>query len=158
MASSVKDDAKRRQIIDMLTQAYWMELETVINYTTQSINPDGVRAEEIKKSLAADVTEELNHAQMFARRIKELYGTVPGSLQFKPSQRSLQPPQDSTDVVSVIKGVIDAENGAIEHYTKLIQLCEGADYVTADLLTEVLADEESHRRQFEGFLKEYERT
>lgn len=158
MASRVKDPAKRQQIVSMLTQAYWMELETVINYTTQSINPDGVRAEEIKKSLAADVTEELNHAQMFARRIKELYGSVPGSLDFKPVQKSLQPPTDSTDIVSVIKGVIEAENGAIEHYTKLIELCEGTDYVTADMITQILADEESHRRQFEGFLKEYERS
>ena len=153
----IRDEAKRREIIGLLTQAYWMELETVQNYIANSINPDGVRAEEIKKSLAADVTAELGHAQEFGRRIKELYGKVPGSQDFRATQRSLQPPAESTDIVAVIKGVIEAEQGAIDHYMKVIQACEGVDYVTADMVTTILADEEGHLREFEGFLKEYER-
>ena len=153
----IRDEAKRNEIVGLLTQAYWMEIETVQSYIANSVNLDGVRAEEIKKSLAADVTEELTHAQQFARRIKELYGRVPGSFDFKPSQKSLQPPADTTDVVAVIKGVIEAEQGAIDHYTKLIRTCEGVDYVTADMLTQILKDEEGHMREFEGYLKEYER-
>lgn len=151
----IKDAAKRKQIVDLLTQAYWMEIETVINYISNSVNLDGVRAEEIKKSLAADVTAEIAHAQMFAKRIKTLSGIAPGSFQFKPSQKTLQPPAKSTDVVSVIKGVIDAEHGAIEHYGKLVKACEGVDYVTQDMAITILADEQEHLREFEGFLKEY---
>jgi bacterioferritin len=153
----IRDEAKRKEIIDLLTQAYWMEIETVQSYIANSVNLDGVRAEEIKKSLAADVTEELTHAQQFARRIKELYGRVPGSFDFKPSQRSLQPPADTTDVVAVIRGVIDAEQGAIDHYVRVIKACGDDDPVTADMVTQILAGEEGHLRQFEGFLKEYER-
>lgn len=153
----IRDEAKRAEIIGLLTQAYWMELETVQSYIANSINPDGVRAEEIKKSLAADVTEELAHAQQFGRRIKELYGKVPGSFDFKATQKSLQPPADSTDVAAVIRGVIEAEQGAIDHYVKIIKVCEGIDPVTADMVTTILADEEGHLRMFEGFLKEYER-
>jgi len=152
----VRDDKKRRQIIEMLTQAYWMEIETVMNYIANSINPDGVRAEEIKKSLAEDITEEIGHAQQFGKRIKELYGKVPGSMEFKPSQKNLQPPRESTDVVAIIKGVIEAEQDAIDHYTRIIQTCIEVDYVTADMVTRILADEEGHLREFEGFLKEYE--
>ena len=153
----IRDEKKRKEIIDLLTQAYWMEIETVMSYIANSINPDGVRAEEIKKSLQADITAEIGHAQQFGKRIKELYGKVPGSLEFKASQRSLQPPAESTDLVGIIKGVIEAEQGAIDHYTKTIKACEGVDYVTADMLTTILADEESHLREFEGFLKEYEK-
>jgi bacterioferritin len=152
----IRDEKKRKQIIELLTQAYWMEIETVMSYIANSINPDGVRAEEIKKSLSADITAEIGHAQQFGRRIKELYGKVPGSMEFKASQKSLQPPANSTDLVGIIKGVIEAEQGAIDHYGKLIQACEGVDYVTADMVTTILADEESHLREFEGFLKEYE--
>ena len=83
---------KRQQIIQMLTRAYWMEMETVINYVANSTNPDGVRAQEIIEALADDVEEELGHARKFASRIKELYGVVPGSLGFHPEQHSLQPP------------------------------------------------------------------
>src|SRR5262245_12502238 len=153
----IRDEKKRKLIIDLLTQAYWMEIETVMSYIANSINLDGVRAEEIKKSLQADVTAEIGHAQLFGKRIKELYGQVPGSMEFKPSQKKLQPPADSTDVAAVIKGVIDAEQGAIDHYTKTIKACEGVDYVTQDMVTTILADEEGHLREFEGFLKEYER-
>jgi bacterioferritin len=153
----IRDEKKRKEVVDLLTQAYWMEIETVQSYIANSINLDGVRAEEIKKSLAADVTEELGHAQEFGRRIKELYGRVPGSFDFKPSQKSLQPPADTTDVVAVIKGVIEAEQGAIDHYMKVIKACDDADPVTADMVTTILADEEGHLRKFEGFLKEYER-
>jgi bacterioferritin len=146
------------QIIEELKVAYWMEIETTMNYITNSINPDGVRAEEIKQALAADVQEELGHAQALARRIKTLGGEVPGSLAFSAAQNSLQPPKETTDVISIIKGVIVAEDAAISQYNKLIALCDGKDYVTQDLCIQSLADEEEHRRAFLGYLKEYEQA
>ena len=146
----------REQIIEMLTKAYWMEIETVISYLSNSINPDGVRAQEIIESLKADVQEELGHAEQFGARIKELYGVVPGSLDFKAEQTYLQPPDHQTDIVHVIKGVIEAESGAIEHYNAIIEFTEGKDPVTNDMVIAILRDEEGHRRLFEGFLREYE--
>ena len=148
--------AKREELLELLKKAYWMEMETVMNYITNSINPDGVRAQEIIESLQADITEELGHAQRFASRIKELYGVVPGSLDFTAEQSYLQPPEHQTDIVHVIKGVIEAETGAIEHYNRIIEFTDGLDFVTQDMVIEILADEEGHRRLFEGYLREYE--
>src|SRR4051794_4226630 len=105
--------AEREEIIELLKKAYWMEIETVMSYIANSINPDGVRAQEIIESLQEDVQEELGHAQQFASRIKELYGVVPGSLEFSAEQSYLQPPDHQTDIVHVVKGVIEAETGAI---------------------------------------------
>ena len=45
--------------------AYWMEIETVMSYIANSINPDGVRAQEIIESLEQDIQEELGHARQF---------------------------------------------------------------------------------------------
>ena len=146
----------REQIIEMLKKAYWMEIETVMSYITNSINPDGVRAQEIVESLQQDVQEELGHAQQFAQRIKELYGVVPSSIDFTPEQTYLAPPEHQTDIVHVIKGVIEAETGAIEHYNAIIEATEGSDPVTNDMVIAILRDEEGHRRLFEGFLREYE--
>ena len=147
----------RKDIVEALTAAYWKELETVQNYIANSINLDGVRAEEIKGALTADVTEELSHAQQLAKRIKVLGGRVPGSMKFKPCQKEMQPPKDSTDVLAVIDGVIAAEEDAIEGYNKLIKLCDGRDYVTQDLAITLLGDEEGHRELFVSFRKEYSR-
>src|ERR687885_1184710 len=147
---------KRRAIVELLKQAYFMELETVMNYVTNSINPDGVRAQEIKEALEEDIQEELTHAQQFASRIKELYGVVPGSMEFEAEQSYLQPPQEQVDVVHVIRGVIEAETGAIEHYTRIVEVKIGVDLVTQDMVIDILRDEQGHRRLFEGFLREYE--
>ena len=147
--------AEREELIAMLTKAYWMEIETVMSYIANSINPDGVRAQEIIESLEEDIQEELGHARQFGERIKELYGVVPGSLDFSAEQSYLQPPEEQTDIVHVIKGVIQAESGAIEHYNKIIEFTEGKDPVTQDMVIAILRDEEGHRRLFEGFLREY---
>jgi bacterioferritin len=151
------DDMKedREQLIELLTRAYWMEMETVMSYIANSINPDGVRAQEIIESLETDVQEELGHARDFGARIKELYGVVPGSLGFNAEQTYLQPPEEQTDIVHVIKGVVEAESGAIDHYNRIIEFCEGRDPVTQDMVITILRDEEGHRRLFEGFLREY---
>jgi bacterioferritin len=147
---------EREKIIGMLKKAYWMEIETVMSYISNSVNPDGVRAQEIIESLNADIQEELGHAQQYASRIKELYGVVPGSMDFAAEQSYLQPPEHQTDVVHVIKGVIEAETGAIEHYNAIIEATEGIDPVTNDMVIAILRDEEGHRRLFEGYLREYE--
>jgi bacterioferritin len=147
---------QRNELIELLKQAYWMEIETVMSYIANSINPDGVRAQEIVESLEEDIQEELGHAQQFAHRIKELYGVVPGSMAFTPAQGFLQPPEHQTDIVHVIKGVIEAETGAIEHYNRIIEFTDGLDWVTQDMVIEILHDEEGHRRLFEGYLREYE--
>ncbi len=147
---------EREQLVQMLTKAYWMEIETVMSYIANSTNPDGVRAQEIIESLEEDITEELAHARQFGNRIKELYGVVPGSLDFNAEQSFLQPPEHQTDIVHVIKGVIEAESGAIEHYNRVIEYCEGKDPVTQDMVIAILRDEEGHRRLFEGFLREYQ--
>ncbi len=147
---------RREAIVDLLKMAYFMELETVMNYVTNSVNPDGVRAQEVKENVEEDIQEELGHAQQFAARIKELYGVVPGSMEFKAVQDKLQPPDNQIDVVHVIKGVIDAEAGAIQHYTRIVEETEEVDPVTQDMVIEILHDEQGHMRLFEGFLREYE--
>jgi len=153
---SAENAEKREEIVELLTRAYWMEIESVMSYLANSINPDGLRAQEIRDSLQSDIQDELRHAQLFGNRIKELYGVVPGSLDFSAEQSYLQPPDHQTDLVHVIEGVIEAETGAIEHYNRIIETTDGVDWATQDMVIEILRDEEGHRRLFEGFLREFE--
>lgn len=144
------------EVIRLLKKAYQDEIETVMNYMSNSIVLDGVRAEEIKESLQQDVQEELGHAEQLGERLKQLDEVPPGSADFEASQLTLQPPEDTTDVVSVIDGVIEAEEDAIATYRALIKAAEEADDpVTEDLAVTLLADEEAHRSEFRGYRKEY---
>jgi bacterioferritin len=149
--------ASRTEVIEMLKTAYSMELETVMNYIANSTNLDGVRAEEIKKSLAADITVEIGHATQLAQRIKQLGGLTPGSKGVKLGNQK-QPVEDTTDVISVIEAVIEAEDAACKQYRKIIQATEGDDYVTQEMCITLLGDEEEHLVLFKGFLKEYKKS
>ncbi|MFC7155635.1 ferritin-like domain-containing protein [Halomarina halobia] len=144
------------QVTDILKRAYGDELETVMNYLTNSIVLDGVRAEEIKDSLQEDIQEELGHARMIGERLKQLDERPPGSEAFEARQGTLQPPEDTTNVIGVIEGVLDAEEDAIETYRSLASAArEADDLVTEDLAVTILADEEAHRTEFRGYRKEY---
>jgi bacterioferritin len=157
---SSRDDFWRmsEEVTRLLRKAYQDEHETVMNYMTNAIVLDGVRAEEIKESLQTDIQEELGHAEQLGQRLKQLDERPPASAEFEANQHSLQPPEDSTDVLSVIDGVLDAEEDAIATYRALIDAAEEAnDPVTEDLAVTILADEEAHRTEFRGFKKEYQR-
>ena len=142
-------------LIKEMTKSYWMEIETTMSYIAASTNLVGIQAEPIKQSLAADVMEEIQHAQILAKRIHIIGGVIPGSMSFSATQSTMQPTEESTDVVAVIKGVIDTEVAAITQYKKIIKLC-GEDPVTEDICVTLLADEEEHLRSFQGYLYEFE--
>ena len=144
------------EVTDLLKKAYGDELETVMNYMTNSIVLEGVSAEEVKESLQTDIQEELGHAEQLGQRLKQLDESPPGSAEFTANQQSLQPPEDTTDVLSVIEGVLDAEEDAIDTYRDLVNAArEADDPVTEDIAVTLLADEEAHRTEFRGFRKEY---
>ena len=144
------------EVTRLLKTAYQDEIETVMNYLSNSIVLDGVRAEEIKESLQQDIQEELTHAEQLGQRLKQLDERPPGSAEFEATQHSLQPPEDTTDVISVIEGVLEAEEDAITTYRSIIDAAEAADDpVTEDLAVTLLADEEAHRTEFRGYRKEY---
>ena len=150
-------DSKTQEIINLLIESYNAELETVMNYLANGVNLEGIRADHIKESLIADVTEELGHAQQLAKRIHTLGGVVPGSQDLKWTQDAMQPPKDTTDLSGVIRGVIQAEEQAIAGYEKIISVCDGVDFVTQDLAIGLLSDEQNHRREFLGYLREFEK-
>ena len=71
------ESTRREHIRDLLTRAYWMEMETVMSYMAASIKPDGLRAREIVESLEKDIHEELGHARRFADSTKSRDRHVP---------------------------------------------------------------------------------
>jgi len=145
------------EIIAALQKAYSMELETVTNYLANSVHLDGLLAKQVKSSLETEIQDELTHATELANRIKQLGGAIPGSLDLSFDQKSLQPPEERTDVGSVIQGVIDAEDAAIRHYKSLIKMTSDEDPVTEDLAIRLLADEEGHLVLFRGFQRDLEK-
>jgi bacterioferritin len=143
---------KTKEIISELKRSYGIELETVQNYLANSIGLGGTDAAVIKKSLEEQITLKLKHARRLAKRINVLGGRLPGSLELPRNQNLLQPPPDNSDVMAVVRGVISVTEASIGQYQKIINLTEGLDYVTQDMVIDLLSDEREHRRLFVGFL------
>jgi len=138
------------QIIELLKAAYIAELQTVEDYLANSVWLDGAGARRVAESLDVYIAQELAHAKKIAIRLKELGVRSPDSFR-KEAQRIL-PLHDETDPLIAVEGVLEAERDAIIRYEKLIEVCEGKDFTTQDLIIEILADEERHRKVFERFL------
>jgi len=147
---------RTKEIVAELKRSYAIELETMQNYLANSIDLEGANADPIKKSLEDEVALKLKHARRLAKRINVLGGRLPGSLELSRDQNSLQPPLENTDALAVIQGVISANDASISQYQKIIQLTEGLDYVTQDMVIDLLSDEREVRRVFQSFLTEYE--
>jgi bacterioferritin len=143
---------KTKEIIAELKKSYAIELETMQNYLANSINLEGTEAELVRKSLEEEITLKLKHARRLAKRINVLGGRLPGSLALPRDQVVLQPPSDNADVMAVVRGVIGANEISISQYQKIIRLTEGLDYITQDLVIDLLSDEREHRRLFLSFL------
>jgi bacterioferritin len=143
---------KTKEIIAELKRSYAIELETLQNYLANSIDLEGANAEGVRNSLEEQVSLKLKHARRLAKRINVLGARLPGSLELPRDQQVLQPPIDSADMGAVIKGVISATEASISQYQKILTLSEGFDFVTQDLVIDLLSDEREHRRTFLGFL------
>ena len=148
--------AEREQLIEMLTRAYWMEIETVMSYIANSINPDGKRAQEIIESLEEDIQEELGHARVAsASASSSSMGWCRARAASRPSRATCSP-RGADRHRSCDQG---RDRGRVERSTTTTRSsssARAATPVTQDMVIEILADEEGHRRLFEGFLREYE--
>jgi len=143
---------RTKEIITELKKSYAIELETIENYLANSIDLQGTDAEAVRESLEEEINLKLKHARRLAKRINGLGGRLPGSLELPRGQNLLQPPLDNADVMAVIRGVINASEASIRQYQKIIDLTEVLDYITQDMVIDLLSDEREHRRVFLGFL------
>jgi bacterioferritin len=143
---------KARDVVNGLKKSYAMGLESVQNYLANSIHLEGPSADEVKKVLENAASSELKHARRLARRIKILGDRIPGSLELPRDQKYLQPPVDNRDSVTVIRGAIMATDAAIACYQAMMQMTEDIDFVTQDLLIELLAEEQEQKGSLKQLL------
>lgn len=145
------------RVVSLLHEAYADEMETVTNYMANAVYLATFEGEIVSEELKEDIEEELAHAEELGYRLR-YYGECPqGSMALTSDQESLQPPEDETDVLSVIEGVIEAEQDAIDTYEALVEAAaEAGDHVTEDLAVELLEEEQRHLAQFKSYKKQFE--
>ena len=122
---------ERDQVVEMLKKAYWMEIETVMSYIRTRSTPTASGAGDRREPGAghpggARARAAVRQAHQGALR------RGAGLLEFSAEQSYLQPPEDHTDLIHIVRGVIQAESGAIEYYNEIIEFCAAGVYICYD--------------------------
>jgi bacterioferritin len=137
-----------------LTDAYWGEIQTVSAYVMSSTNRDCIRASRIGRCLREAIACNLDHAQRLAIRIKQLHGPAPCPDDFGARALRLRPPEEALDHLSVLSGVIEAEAAAINRYRQIVATLDPADWVTRDMVIELIREKRALHQQLESYLAE----
>jgi ferritin-like protein len=138
---------KVSEIVAELRISYAAEIEIIKDYLANATNLEGAGAEAIRKLFDEEVQTALGHARRLAKRIKALDGGVPGSRELRRVQTDLRSPVNTDDTDIALREAIKAEVAAIARYERIIRLCDGHDFVTLDLVIELLVDERERRQR-----------
>lgn len=128
---------------------YWIATEFLVG----ALRPD-VQAK--YKEYAMD--ELTDHAAKLLKRMDE-FGVEPDILTNLYATNDIAQakyiiPDSSFNTEKSLLQNINAEIAAIEHYYRVIQITEGVDPVTNQLLKDILKDEEEHRTELENLFKD----
>tara|TARA_B100000614_G_scaffold262909_1_gene300990 strand:- start:482632 stop:483090 length:459 start_codon:yes stop_codon:yes gene_type:complete len=152
MEASSKPQA---EVHRLLREGYFAEINTALAYIQLSHNLKGFNGQIVRDLIEPDIDEEFGHAKKLASRLFALGYPVPSAFdvrnaEFSEGQNEMS--NASSPELSV-SAIMKAELEAIEIYKALIEQAELAnDPATADLASDLLADEEEHFRVMSSLL------
>jgi len=147
------DAAWRTALVKLLNDSLATELVCVLRYKRHHYTAQGLASTAIAAEFAVHAGEELAHADRLARRICQLGGEP----DFAPAtlvQRSHAAYDESPGLKAMIRANLVAERVAIEAYGQLVALVGDKDPTTRRLLEDILADEQKHAEELQGWLSD----
>jgi bacterioferritin len=130
----MKGDPK---VIELLNEALKAELTAVNQYWLHYRLLDNWGLKKLAEFERSESIDEMKHADKFAERILFLDGL--------PNFQALGRLRIGENVEEILKADLEAEYEAVQMYRDGAAYCEGVhDFVSRDLFTDVLANEEHH--------------
>jgi bacterioferritin len=135
-----------KELLDMLNKAIAREIQVSIQYMWQHVLWGGVKGYATKDAFRSIAIEEMKHAEKIAERLYYL-GGMPTT---KP-----EPIFVGDNLKARIEQDVKDEQGAIELYTKIIEMArKEGDEVTNLMFRHILEEEEDHHDTFTTLLEE----
>jgi bacterioferritin len=133
------------ELLELLNKAIAREIGVSVQYMWQHVMAMGMKSPEVKDIFEDIAIEEMKHAEKIAERLFYLGGTPTA----KPT-----PIKVGGSLEEMVEEDLEAENEAIELYSKIIELTsENEDSTTRLLFEEILTAEEEHKHTFTILLK-----
>lgn len=146
------------EIVAMLKRAYADEMIAFHYYWYTSIYMEGLGFATLTTLFKNNAMGELKHAEMLANRLNELgeYAfSNPAEWMKNTNVGDVQPEQYLTFKKSVQKAM-EIAGIVTEHYNKIMQKAHGVDFVTYELVGEILAEEVKEEQDLEDILSQLE--
>jgi bacterioferritin len=138
-------------VIRLLNEALATEIVCTLRYKNHYYMAEGIHSQPVADEFLEHAQEEERHADMIAKRIKQL-GGVPN---FNPEgilTRSHAEYQEGETLVEMIKEDLVAERIAIESYGEIVRYIGDTDPTTRRIMEHILAQEEEHADDLAGLL------
>jgi len=145
------------ELLELLIKNAAAELTTYYYYTILRCNLIGLEGEGVKEIAEVARIEDRNHFEALVPRIYELGGKLPDDMKTFHDISACPPaslPKDPTDVMALLKVLVEAERCAVRGYTHICNLTAGKDHRTYDLSLAILNEEVEHESGFSEFLCE----
>lgn len=134
------------EIIKSLNELLANEMLATEIYTVAGIHLEHLGIKKMAEIFFKEALEEMEHTKKLGARIAFLGGAV--------KVHKNKEIKSAENIEEMIKSSLKMEEKAAECYKKAIELCErNLDFVTADLLHAILAEEEEHIDFFQKELR-----
>jgi bacterioferritin len=137
--------------IAILNAALATEIVCVLRYRNHYYQADGIESQAIAHEFLQHSNEELGHADLIAKRIKQLGGEP----DYNPANllsRSHSEYQTGATLVTMIQEDLIAERIAIDTYREIIRYFAAHDPTTRRVFERILSNEEEHAEDMQTLL------
>lgn len=147
----------KKELLEKLQRAYADECLAYIQYWEGARLPVGIMRTKLVEEMQEHATEELEHANLIAKRIMELGATpIVGPQEWlKRSTCGYLEPMDS-NIMVLLEQNISSERCAMEVYRELADFTRGKDDITYKLAVKILEEEAEHEQDLEDIKNDME--
>ncbi|HZD40478.1 MAG TPA: ferritin-like domain-containing protein, partial [Terriglobales bacterium] len=146
-----------QQLLSVLNKAFADEWLAYYQYWLGAKVAKGPMKEAVIAELLQHATDELRHADMVAARIIQLGGTpvTEPKKWYEVTSCGYEAPDDPF-VAAILKQNIQGERCAIGFYKRLLDITQGKDPVTYNMVLQILQDEVEHEEDLEALSEDLE--
>ncbi|MBL7214164.1 MAG: bacterioferritin [Phycisphaerae bacterium] len=133
----------KKAVIDVLNKARAMELQAIGQYMNQHYNLDDMDYGELAAKVKLIAIDEMQHAEMFAERIKELGGEPTADLADKVKK--------GQKVEALFPFDAKLEDDTVAIYNGFLKTCgENGDNISVKIFEDIIAQEQVHFNYFDN--------
>ncbi len=148
----------RDEIVNMLQAAYANEMVAFHFYWYTSIYMEGLGFATLTTLFKNSAMGELKHAELLADRLNQLgaFATSNPAEWLKNCTVGNVEPKDYLTFKKSVQKAMEIAGNVTEHYNEIMKKVDGVDYVTYELVSDILTEEVKEEQDLEDILSQLE--